>query len=137
MADQDNSALKELILGTLFFGIVVALAGVWWVQDKKMYLLGLAVGIFLSIWRAIHIQRSLEILLDYEEKTARTKMALSYAIRTLTVVFVLAVMLVWEMGTLSILMCFAGLFGLKAGALLQPYIHKYMNKLTYKSRVKK
>ena len=137
MADQDNSALKELILGTILFGILAALVGVWWIDDKKMFLLGLSIGIFLSVWRAIHIQRSLEVLLDYEEKAAQTKMRLSYTIRTVTVMVVLAVMLVWDMGTLSILMCFVGLFGLKAGAMLQPHIHKYVNKLTYNSRTKK
>lgn len=136
MTEQNDNALKELILGTILFGILVAILGVWWVDDKKMFLLGLAIGIGLSIWRAVHIQSSLEILLDCEKKAAQSKMVLSYMIRTIAVVFVLAIMLVWDMGTLSILMCFVGLFGLKAGALLQPHIHKYMNKLTYSRRAK-
>ena len=35
MTDENSSVLKELILGTLLFGIAVALLGVWWVEDKK------------------------------------------------------------------------------------------------------
>ena len=39
-----------------------------------------------------------------------------------------------KVGRPAILMCFVGLFGLKAGAMLQPHIHKYMNILTYNRR---
>lgn len=136
MTEQNDNALKELILGTILFGILVAVLGVWWVDDRKMFVFGLAIGIALSVWRAVHIQSSLEVLLDCEQKAAQSKMVLSYMTRTVAVVFVLGIMLVLEMGTLSILMCFVGLFGLKAGALLQPHIHKYMNKLTYSRRAK-
>lgn len=131
MTDENSSVLKELILGTLLFGVVVALLGVWWVEDKKMFLLGLLIGIAVSAWRAIHMQSTLEKVLDFEQKTAQAKMALAYGVRMLAIIMVLALMVVLKMGNTAILMCFVGLFGLKAGAMLQPHIHKYMNKLTY------
>lgn len=134
MTDENSSVLKELILGTLLFGIVIALLGVWWVDDKKMFLIGLSVGTFLSIWRAMHIQSTLEKVLDFEEKTAKAKMAVSYGIRLIAVTIVLVLMVELELGNTAILMCFIGLFGLKAGAMLQPHIHKYMNRLTYNRR---
>jgi hypothetical protein len=134
MTDENSSVLKELILGTLLFGIVVALLGVWWVEDKKMFLIGLSVGTVLSIWRAMHMQSTLEKVLDFEEKTAKAKMAVSYGIRLIAITIVLALMVELELGNTAILMCFVGLFGLKAGAMLQPHIHKYMNILTYNRR---
>lgn len=134
MIDENSSVLKELILGTLLFGIVIALLGVWWVDDKKMFLIGLSVGTFLSIWRAMHMQSTLEKVLDFEEKTAKAKMAASYGIRLIAVTIVLVLMVELELGNTAILMCFIGLFGLKAGAMLQPHIHKYMNRLTYNRR---
>ena len=134
MTDENSRVLKELILGTLLFGIVVTLLGVWWVDNKKMFLLGLAIGTALSVWRAIHMQSTLEKVLDFEEKTAKSKMAISYGVRLIAVTIVLALMVELELGNTAILMCFTGLFGLKVGALLQPHIHIYMNKLTTKRR---
>lgn len=131
MTDENSSVLKELILGTLLFGVFVALLGVWWVEDKKMFLVGLLIGTAVSVWRAIHMQSTLEKVLDFEQKTAQAKMALAYGIRMIAIIIVLALMVVLQLGNTAILMCFVGLFGLKAGAMLQPHIHKYMNKLTY------
>ena len=54
MTDENSSVLKEL-MGTLLFGIVVALLGVWWVEDKKMFMIGWFLN-SLSIWRAMHMQ---------------------------------------------------------------------------------
>lgn len=134
MTEENSSVLKELILGTLLFGVVAALLGVWWVDNKKMFLVGLAIGTAVSVWRAVHMQSTLERILDFEGKTAQAKMAMAYVVRMLAVIIVLALMVVMELGNTAILMCFVGLFGLKAGAMLQPHIHKYMNKLTYNSR---
>lgn len=132
--EDDNSVLKELILGIILFGVAITLAGIWWVDNKKGFLIGLITGIVLSIWKALHIQSTLNRVLDYEEKAAQSKMVLSYVVRTLAVVVVLGILVSWDIGTMPILMCFAGLFGLKAGAMLQPHIHNIMNRLTYKRR---
>ncbi len=126
--NEDDNVLKELILGTIFFGIVVAFLGIWWVDEKSMFLLGLCIGIMLSVWRAVHIQRSLTVLLDCGEKQAQSKMVVSYATRTLAIFVVLWIMIYMDMGTMSILMCFVGLFGLKAGAWMQPYTHKVLQR---------
>ena len=136
MTEESNSVLKELMLGTLLFGLLVTVAGVWWTDDKKMFLLGLWVGIVLSLWRAIHMQSTLDKMLDFEKKTAQTKIVAAYATRMFAIIFVLALMVKIGMSNLAILMCFVGLFGLKAGAIMQPHIHKYMNKLTSNSEVK-
>ncbi len=131
MTDENSSVLKELILGTLLFGVVVALLGVWWVENKKMFLIGLFMGTAVSVWRAIHMQSTLERILDFEGKAAQSKTAMAYAVRMLAIIIILALMVVMDLGTTTILMYFVGLFGLKAGAMLQPHIHKYMNKLTF------
>ena len=46
MFKRINEALPGLLLGILFYGILVELIGVWFVEDKWAYSIGLAIGIF-------------------------------------------------------------------------------------------
>ena len=45
MLKRLNDALPELVLGIIVYGIVVELAGVWFVTDKLRYTTGLVIGI--------------------------------------------------------------------------------------------
>ena len=47
MLKRLNDALPELVLGIIVYGIVVELAGVWFVTDKLRYTTGLVIGIAL------------------------------------------------------------------------------------------
>ena len=57
MLKRLNDALPELVLGIIVYGIVVELAGVWFVTDKLRYTTGLVIGIALAV--GMHRQRSL------------------------------------------------------------------------------
>mgnify|MGYP004724525369 FL=1 len=48
MLKRLNDALPELVLGIIVYGIVVELAGVWFVTDKLRYTTGLVIGIGLA-----------------------------------------------------------------------------------------
>ena len=48
MLKRLNDALPELVLGIILYGIVVELAGVWFVTDKLRYTTGLVIGIALQ-----------------------------------------------------------------------------------------
>ena len=50
-----NSALPALLLGILIYGVIVELAGVWFVEDKLRYSTGLWIGIALACGMAIHM----------------------------------------------------------------------------------
>ena len=50
-----NDALPELVLGIIVYGIVVELAGVWFVTDKLRYTTGLVIGIALAVGMAVNM----------------------------------------------------------------------------------
>ena len=43
-----NDALPGLVLGILVYGVLLELAGIWFVADKLRYSTGLAIGIALA-----------------------------------------------------------------------------------------
>ena len=45
MLKRLNDALPELVLGIILYGVVIELAGVWFVTDKLRYSTGLLIGI--------------------------------------------------------------------------------------------
>ena len=45
MLKRLNDALPELVLGLILYGVVIELAGVWFVTDKLRYSTGLLIGI--------------------------------------------------------------------------------------------
>ena len=50
-----NDALPGLVLGNNVYGIVIELAGVWFVEDKLRYTSGLLIGIVLAVGMAVNI----------------------------------------------------------------------------------
>lgn len=123
-----NDALPGLILGIIVYGIVVELAGVWFVSDKLRYTTGLATGIALACGMAVNMAVVLRDAVDtYGESRAQTKIIARSILRYLIVVAVLSAMMVWNFGNL--VTAFIGVLGLKVSAYLQPHTHKYMLKL--------
>ena len=55
MLKRLNDALPELVLGIIVYGIVVELAGVWFVTDKLRYTTGLVIGIALAVGMAVNM----------------------------------------------------------------------------------
>ncbi len=123
MFKRINEALPGLLLGILFYGILVELIGVWFVEDKWAYSIGLAIGIFCALGIAVHMAVTLDIAMDLgSEKAARAKVTtqglLRYAL--VVVLFILVVFLKVGNPVTAVL----GIFGLKAAAYLQPLMHK-------------
>ena len=48
MLRRINDALPGLVLGIIVYGVIVELAGVWFVTDKVRYTTGLLIGISLA-----------------------------------------------------------------------------------------
>ena len=117
-----DHTLFELSAGSILWGLLCQLAGVWFVADKAGYSLGLAIGTLLALLSGFHMWWSLDRALDCSENAA-SKMIVKYSIfRYLIIVIVL--FLVMVSGFANPLSAFLGLIGLKVSAYLQPFTHK-------------
>ena len=120
-----NETLKELLIGILFYGILVEVIGLCFLGNKIYFSIGLWIGIFLALGAAIHMWWGLEKALDLGDGAG--KYALSQnMIRYGVIVVAFAVLCILDFG--NPLAAFAGIMGLKAGAYLQPFTHKIMIK---------
>ena len=123
-----NDALPELVLGIILYGIVIELAGVWFVADKLRYSTGLLIGIVLAVGMAVNMAIVLQDAVDlYGGEHAQGKIIAKSILRYLVVVVVFFVMMKFELGNLFT--AFIGVFGLKVAAYLQPLTHKLVLKL--------
>lgn len=120
-----NSALPALLLGILIYGVIVELAGVWFVEDKLRYSTGLWIGIALACGMAIHMAVVIEDAVALQgENGAKNKVILQSLLRYIVVVAVFFVTAKFRLG--NFIMAFIGVLGLKAAAYMQPFIHKVL-----------
>lgn len=125
-----NPTLVELWTGSLFFTILALLAGIWFVQNKLAYALGLLVGTIVTMYLAWHMARSIERMLEKAEQgvDGSAGMRMSSLLRYgLVVLILIASAFVSEwVNPISV---FVGILGLKVAAYLQPFTHKIVFKL--------
>lgn len=125
-----NPTLVELWTGSVFFAILVLLAGIWFVQNKLAYALGLLAGTVVTMYLAWHMARSIERMLEKAEQgiDGSAGMRMSSLLRYgLVVLILIASAFVSEwVNPISV---FIGILGLKVAAYLQPFTHKIVFKL--------
>lgn len=123
-----NDALPGLVLGIIVYGLIVELAGVWFVEDKLRYTTGLLIGITLALGMAVNIAVVVRDTVEiYGESGAKARVIAKSILRYIVVVIVFFVMMKWNLGNLFT--AFIGVLGLKVSAYLQPFIHKAIQKL--------
>lgn len=128
MLKRLNDALPELVLGIILYGVVIELAGVWFVTDKLRYSTGLLIGILLAAGMAINMAVVLQDAVDlYGGEHAQGRIIAKSILRYLIVVIVFFVMMKFEFGNLF--SAFIGVLGLKVAAYMQPLTHKLVLKL--------
>lgn len=128
MLRRINDVLPELVLGIVVYGLIVELAGVWFVEDKLRYSTGLIIGISLAVGLAINIAVVIRDAVEiYGEDGARNRVTIKAVLRYLMVVVVFFIMVKFNLG--SMVTAFIGVFGLKVSAYLQPFTHKVILKL--------
>lgn len=117
--------LPELLLEILIYGMVVQLAGVWFVDNKVQYTIGLWIGIIIAMGMAVNMA---VVILDTVDAMAegRSNVKIAFYAILRYIVVVLAFIVVWyfEMGNL--ISMFLGVMGLKVSAYLQPFTHKFI-----------
>lgn len=120
-----NEALPGLLIGILAYGVIVQLAGVWFVTDKIRYSSGLWIGVACAIGMAIHLAMVIEEAVRTPEAGTK-RLSVKSVARYLVVVVVITVMMYFHLGNL--VSAFIGILGLKVSAYAQPFMHKMIFK---------
>lgn len=120
-----SETLKELLIGIFFYGILVETVGVYFMEDKVYFTIGLWFGVFMAFAAAIHMWWGLNIGLDLGDGASKYVLAQNM-IRYGVILVAFAALCIMDFG--NPLAAFAGIMGLKAGAYLQPFTHKIMIK---------
>lgn len=131
-----NRTMLELWTGIIACGILcqivgAVLLGFVFEGSQLIYALSLWLGILMSLISTIHMYKSLDKALDFDEGTAKKKIYASYVFRYLILVVIFAVICITDV--LNPLICFMGYMMLKVGALIQPQTHKIYNRIFHET----
>lgn len=121
-----NRALPGLLGGIVLFGAVSQVVGIFFVEEKISYSVGLWIGVLIAAFMAFHMAWSLNIALDQGEKAAQVAATRQNIIRYLIVVLILGILMITEIG--NPIAAFVGVMGLKVSAYLQPIFQKLFHK---------
>lgn len=125
MLRRINPVLPELLTGILLYGLVLQFTGMWFVDDKQQYSVGLWIGIALAMGMAVNMA---VVILDTVDAMASKRTAVRTGLWSVLryVVAVGAFVAVWYFEAGNLLVMFLGLMGLKVSAYLQPFLHKFI-----------
>jgi malonyl CoA-acyl carrier protein transacylase len=117
-----NKALPGLLLGIIAFGVVCQIIGLFLIDDKADYSIGLWVGVLTAIFMAFHMAISLNNSIELGEKAARAAATRHNIFRYLVVVMIMLILMLTNIG--NPLAAFLGVMGLKVSAYLQPLLSR-------------
>lgn len=126
-----NRTLLEMQIGLLVWGTLCQLVGAFLVKEQGYYAKSLWFGILFGVFSLIHMYRSLDRALDYEEKSAAKMISRAYLIRYVLFIVILSIIMVTEV--LNPLVVFLAYMGMKVAAFLQPITHKVCNKMFHET----
>lgn len=121
---RNNRTLREMLIGIIASGIIVALLCAALAKNVLFDITGLGVGIVGAIFMAIHIACTLEDAVTLDEKGAISHMRKMTYIRYGVICVLVILVGVFKVG--SPVMCVIGVMLLKAGAYLQPVTHRIL-----------
>ncbi len=122
-----NTTLLCMMAGTLLYGLAGQIIILLFLRGVAGCTVGWWVGILLALLGAAHMYWSLDRALDLGEKGAAKKLVFHNILRY--VVFLGASMLLMVTGIGNPVACVFGIFGLKAGAYLEPFLEKLYRKV--------
>lgn len=122
-----NRTLLEMHTGILFCGGVCQAVGLFVAKDRWGYAKSLWFGIAFAMVSALHIYRSTDRALDFDEKTATKLIFRAYLTRYICVAVILVIIMLT--GVMNPLIVFMAYMSLKVTVFLQPFTHKLYNKL--------
>ena len=117
-----SDTLIELLCGILVYGVIGQLVILCFLHDKIWLSIGWWIGVLTAVLSAYHMWWGLDRALDLGEKDA-VKLITSYnLLRYAAIVIIMGIVMLTEIG--NPLAAVFGVFGLKAGAYMQPFIYK-------------
>lgn len=126
-----NRTVLEMHLGILFCGLIGQVVGTFFVERQGYYALSLWFGIALALVSVVHMYRTLDRGLDFDEKTAAKIIFAGYITRYVVLIVVMIVISVT--GVMNPLIVFMAYMSLKVTAFIQPITHKICNKLFHET----
>ena len=128
MLKRINDALPGLIAGIVIYGLLVQFIGMWFVEDKLDYSIGLWYGIAIAIGMGINIAVTIyDTVSFYSQGDTNKQVAVKSVLRYAIVVILFLILGYFEIGNLFT--AFLGVMGLKVSAYMQPLLNKIVNKL--------
>ena len=119
-----NRTLLEMHIGIVFWGLVCQVAGLFWAKDLWYYSISLWFGIIFAFVASIHMYKTLDRALWYEQDAAKL-VSRGYWFRYAAAMVIFAV--IGFTGVMQVLVVFLGYMSLKVTAYLQPLTHKLCN----------
>ena len=127
MLRRINPSLPGLVAGIVIFGLLVQLTGVWFVEDKLGYSIGLWYGVAIGIGMAINLATVIYDAVTFDgESNANKRVAAKSMLRYIVVAILFGILGYFEFGNLFT--AFLGVMGLKVSAYAQPLLNKIVNK---------
>ena len=128
MLKRINPSLPGLVTGIVIFGLLIQLTGVWFVQDKLGYSIGLWYGVAIGIGMAINLATVIYDAVTFDgEGNANKRVAAKSILRYIVVAILFGILGYFNFGNLFT--AFLGVMGLKFSAYAQPLLNKIVNKL--------
>lgn len=121
---QLNPSLPLLLLGIVIWGLLVQIAGVWFVEDKIRYSTGTWIGVALAVFMAINLALVIDSAVERASKVGTLRF--KSIIRYLVVIIVFVIMVYFNLG--NWISAFISMLGLKVSAYAQPLIIKLIHK---------
>ena len=123
-----NDALPGLVAGIIIYGVIIQLTGVWFVDDKLRYSVGLWYGIIIAVGTAIHLAQVIydSVSLGASDH-ARRRIIIKSLLRYVVIVILFFILGIFNFGNLFT--AFLGMLGLKISAYAQPALGRVIDKL--------
>ena len=132
MLKRLNDALPGLVFGIVIYGVIIQFTGMWFVNDKVSYTIGLWYGIAIAIGIAINLAMVIYDSVDMAgQKNANRKIIAKSVLRYVVVVILFMILGYFQFGNLYT--AFIGVLGVKLSAYAQPRLYKVADKLSGRS----
>ena len=122
---KENHTLHEMLTGTVFVNCLLAVVALF-VKDRTHSLYAVAIGCACAVIYVIHMAVTVDDALNLDEKGAVSQMRKQMLIRYLFVCIVAGAGLYFKIADPIFLVI--SLITIKAGAYLQPTVHKIFNR---------
>ena len=122
---KENHTLHEMLAGTVFVNCLLAVIALF-VTDRRHALYGVAIGCATAVIYLIHMAVTVDDALCLDEKGAASEMRKQMIIRYVLVCIIAGASLYFKIADPVFLVI--SLITIKAGAYLQPTVHKIFDR---------